>query len=81
MSAQAQTSDITCDDRARLTHTLSTVLGAEVRGMGLRGPETMLEVWVSRANGDWMIVHNYANGTACIVAMGQDWEASPNGPA
>jgi hypothetical protein len=55
--------------------------GAERQGSGLRGPETLLEIWVSHQNGDWVIVQNYANGTSCIVAMGAHWEARQIGPA
>ncbi|MDF1669945.1 MAG: hypothetical protein P1U83_10035 [Roseovarius sp.] len=66
--------DVSCDDSVRLTQTLTQEMGAERQGMGLRDPETMLEVWVTRRNGDWMIVQNYANGTSCIVAMGDHWE-------
>lgn len=73
--------DVTCDDSTRMTETLKTVWGAERMGMGLRDPETMLEVWVTARNGDWMIVQNYANGTSCIVAMGEHWEGRPPGPA
>ncbi len=74
--AQSATSDIQCDDSSRMTQTLTNVLGAERQGAGLRDPETMLEVWVTRGNGDWVIVQNYANGTSCIVAMGEHWQAS-----
>lgn len=79
--AQAVLSDINCDDSARLTRTLSQVLGAERQGAGLRDPETMVEVWVIGHNGDWLIVQNYTNGTSCIVAMGEYWEAEGRGPA
>ena len=78
---EAQMADVSCDDRSRMTHTLSNVIGAERQGMGLRDPETMLEVWVTRPGGDWMIVQNYANGTSCIVAMGEHWEGDLPGPA
>ena len=78
----AQLGDISCDDSARMTETLTQVLGAERQGMGLRDPETTLEVWVTRASGEWIIVQNYANGTSCIVAMGDHWETSrPPSPA
>ena len=80
-AAQAKMADVSCDDSSRLLTTLTTVLGAERQGMGLRDPDTMLEVWVSRASGDWIIVQNYANGTSCIVAMGEHWEDSTAGPA
>ena len=77
----AQMADVSCDDSARIARTLTQVLGAERRGTGLRDPETMLEVWVTRTNGDWVIVQNYANGTSCIVAMGENWEGELAGPA
>ena len=73
--------DLKCDDRARLERTLTHVLGAERHGIGLRDPGTMLEVWVARASGDWMLVQSYANGTSCIVAMGEHWESALHAPA
>ncbi|WP_109310523.1 hypothetical protein [Ruegeria sp. AU67] len=79
--ASAKMEDVSCDDSARMTNMLTEVLGAERQGIGLRDPETMLEVWVTRKSGDWMIVQNYANGTSCIVAMGEHWEAAETGPA
>ncbi len=72
--AHAQMSDVTCDDRTRLAHMLTHDLGAERQGRGLRDPETLLEIWVTQRNGDWIIVQNYTNGTSCIVAMGEHWE-------
>ncbi|WP_224825194.1 hypothetical protein [Cognatishimia sp. MH4019] len=78
---EAQIADVSCDDSDRMAQTLTQVLGAERQGMGLRDPETMLEVWVKRASGDWMIVQSYANGTSCIVAMGEHWEGEMPGPA
>ncbi|MFL4469873.1 hypothetical protein ACERZ8_08350 [Tateyamaria armeniaca] len=74
-------SDVSCDDRGRLTETLTQTLRAELKGTGLRDPETMLEVWVTPANGDWVIVQHYANGTSCIVAMGAHWEGAVPNPA
>jgi hypothetical protein len=79
--AGAKMSDVSCDDSARMFSMLTEVLGAERQGMGLRDPETMLEVWVSPDDGEWMIVQNYANGTSCIVAMGEHWDATRAGPA
>jgi len=79
--ALANMLDVKCDDSSRMTATLTNVLGAARQGFGLRDPETMLEVWVTRKSGDWLIVQNYANGTSCIVAMGEHWEATQPGPA
>ncbi|WP_299617792.1 hypothetical protein [uncultured Tateyamaria sp.] len=74
-------SEVSCDDSARMLLMLTEILGAERQGMGLRDPDTVLEVWVSPRDGEWMIVQNYANGTSCIVAMGEHWEAGQAGPA
>lgn len=80
-SAQAQMSDVICDDSLRMVKTLKEKQGAKRQGMGLRDPETMLEIWVTARNGDWVILQNYANGTSCIVAMGEHWEGSVANPA
>lgn len=80
-SGQARLTDVSCDDSARMAQTLTDMLGAERQGMGLRDPETMLEVWVTAHNGDWMIVQNYANGTSCIIAMGEHWQETDANPA
>ena len=77
----AQMADVQCDDSARLTATLTEVLGATRQGLGLCDPETTLEIWVQARNNDWFVVQNYANGTSCIVAMGEFWESAMTGPA
>ncbi len=79
--SQARMSDVICDDSTRMIKTLKETRGAKRHGMGMRDPETMLEVWVTVRNGDWVIVQNYANGTSCIVAMGEHWEGSLANPA
>lgn len=80
--AAAQMSDLSCDDTARVTQRLTDVLRAERQGRGLRGPDAVLEVWIEPDTGDWTLVQNYANGTSCIVALGQHWESlTPANPA
>lgn len=71
---QASLPDSYCDDSSRITAMLKDRLGAEQRAIGLRDPETMLEVWVEPRTGDWTLVQNYANGTSCILALGEHWE-------
>ena len=73
--------DLDCDDSARLAETLTEVLGATRQGIGLRDPDTTLEIWVQSRNNDWFVVQSYANGTSCIVAMGEFWEGEFTGPA
>lgn len=72
--AQANMVDSHCDDSNRITSMMKDRLGAEQRALGLRDPETMLEVWVEPQSGEWTIIQNYANGTSCIVALGEHWE-------
>ncbi len=80
--SQAQMGDVSCDDSTRMIATLKDNLGAQRQGMGLRDPETMLEVWVKESSGAWFVVQNYSNGTSCIVAMGEHWETNvAGGPA
>ncbi len=70
----SQMSDLYCDDSARIREMLDTTVGAERMAYGLRGPETVLEVWVVPRTGEWTMVHTYATGSTCIVAIGDNWE-------
>ncbi|HEY6918574.1 MAG TPA: hypothetical protein VI412_04895 [Tabrizicola sp.] len=76
-AAQNPIAEVICVPRAELLQRLS---GAEVSGSGLRDAETVLEVW-TKASGDWTLVQSYADGTACILAMGEAWEAPAPPPA
>lgn len=75
--ADSPIAEVICLPRAELVQRLA---GAEVAGAGLRDAEAVLEVW-TRASGDWTLVQTYANGTACILAMGEAWEAVVPPPA
>ncbi|MEP0962070.1 MAG: hypothetical protein ABJG75_09725 [Roseobacter sp.] len=72
--------DVSCDDSTRMAQILTNSLGAERQGRGLGGPETLLEIWVTQRNGDWVILQNYTNGTSRIVAMDKHWEGDIPGP-
>jgi len=73
---QAKLSDLRCDDSARMTQTLSDVIGAHRQGQGLRDRETIIEIWVTERTREFLIVQNYSNGTPCIVALGEHWEGN-----
>ncbi len=70
-AAESPIAEVICVPRTELLKRMS---GAEVSGAGLRDTETVLEVW-TKASGDWTLVQSYADGTACILAMGDAWEA------
>ena len=75
--AETPIAEMICAPRAEI---LTRLAGAKVVGSGLRDAEAVLEVW-TKASGDWTLVQSYANGTACILAMGEAWEAVPPPPA
>jgi hypothetical protein len=76
-AAESPIAEVVCAPRAVL---LARLQGAEIAGAGLRDTEAVVEVW-TEASGDWMLVQSYANGTACILAMGEAWEARAVPPA
>lgn len=73
--APAQLADVICDDTARLESQIAGMDQRRKTGQGMRGPETLLEIWVAPRTGDWLLVQTYTNGTSCIVAMGEHWES------
>lgn len=75
--AQTPIAEVICAPRAEI---LSRLQGATITGSGLRDAEAVLEVW-AKASGDWVLVQSYANGTACILAMGEAWESVTPPPA
>lgn len=75
--AESPIAEVICLPRTELVQRMA---GAEIAGAGLRDAEAVLEVW-TRASGDWTLVQSYANGTACILAMGEAWEAAVPPPA
>lgn len=81
-AGQARIADVICDDKTRLEERLTRVQGAVRQGQGMRGPDALMEIWITPHNGDWTLVQSYAGGTACIVAMGEHWEMlTPRDPA
>lgn len=77
VAAESPIAEVICIPRAELVQRMR---GAEISGSGLRDTETVLEVW-TKASGDWTLVQSYADGTACILAMGEAWEAVIPPPA
>jgi hypothetical protein len=75
--ADSAIAEMICAPRAEI---LARLGQASVAGTGLRDTDAVLEVW-TKASGDWTLVQSYANGTACILAMGEAWEAVLPPPA
>ena len=72
--------DVICAPRAEMVQKLSHQFGERRSGMGVRGPESVMEVWQSDRSGHWTLVMSYADGRSCIVAMGEGWETLPPKP-
>ena len=73
--------EVLCEPRPMLVKRLQATGDARLAAMGMRDPDTMLEVW-STPDGRWTLVQAQADGTVCILAMGLHWETLvPRDPA
>jgi hypothetical protein len=68
--------NVICADRGEMLRRLEVDYGAVRQGTGLRGHEAVVEIWAVPTTGDWTLVQSYADGRACIVAIGEHWEGA-----
>ncbi len=68
----------TCNSRGDLLETLKRTYTEEPNAFGLQGNGHLLEVFVSKQTGSWTIVSTRPDGTSCVVAAGQHWQAVPD---
>jgi hypothetical protein len=50
-------------------------LQASLQANGIVRPHSVMELWVSDQDGDWVIVTTDVDGNSCIVAYGEDFSA------
>ncbi len=62
-----------CAPRADLVERLTRSHQAQLVGSGIRDVDSVMEVWAD-PDGDWMLVQSHADGSACLVAMGEAWD-------
>ncbi len=62
-----------CGDRTAMVEQLSRTYGEERKGAGLAGQTALFEIWASDVTGSWTILKTYPNGTACLIATGENW--------
>ncbi len=74
VQADSPIAQVVCAPRAQMVARLNRLYGPEPAASGLRDTDTVMEVWAS-LRGDWTLVQSSANGQACILAMGEAWEA------
>ncbi len=73
-TAAAQTPAV-CADRASIADRLRAKYGETVHGIGVTDGQRVVEVWASDATGTWTIVVTLPDGSSCLIAAGEDWEA------
>jgi len=82
-AAQGPFADLYCDRSEVLHRKLEQQFGETQQGLGMHGPDAVMELWSSPTSGNWTLVKRYATGRSCVVAMGESWAdlAAPADPA
>ena len=65
----------TCAAHTEVIERLAQRYGETLQSMGMHSSDGLLEVYASEATGTWTILVTSPDGTACLVAAGQMWEA------
>jgi hypothetical protein len=64
-----------CAARDTVMAHLTDTYGETRRGIGLAGQGAVMEVFAADATGTWTILMTLPNGTSCMIASGQGYEA------
>ena len=72
-AAQAQTA--TCADRDNVVERLAAEYGETRQAIGLASSSQVMELFASEETGSWTITVTRTDGTTCLVAAGQNYEA------
>ena len=66
---------VSCGDRAVMVERLRNQYHEMQMGAGLAlGGTRLLELWANCDTGTWTILKTYPDSTACVMAVGQDWQ-------
>ena len=65
----------TCAPRAGVLAQLAQTYGETRRSLGVAGPQAVVEVFANTATGTWTITATLPDGTMCLVASGQGFDA------
>ncbi len=74
--AFAQQVNRNCADRERVVERLAEAYGESRQSIGLAPNNSVVEVFASLETGTWTITVTTPNGTTCLVASGQAFEAT-----
>jgi hypothetical protein len=64
-----------CAPRETVRASLQEKYGETRRSLGLAGQGAVMEVYAADATGTWTILMTLPNGTSCLIASGQGYEA------
>ncbi len=73
---QAFSQPANCGARASVLEKLTQKYGEARRGIGLAANNSVIEVFASETTGTWTITVTTPNGTTCLIASGQAYEAA-----
>lgn len=69
-----------CAPRAQVLAVLADRFQETRRGMGLAGPQQVVELFASGATGSWTLTVTLPDGRMCLIAAGQAWEGVADPP-
>lgn len=74
-SATAAIATTVCYPREQMLSYIERDYQASQAANGIVRPFSVMEVWVSDKDGDWLIVTTDMDGNSCIVAYGEDFKS------
>ena len=77
LTAGAFAQIVMCADRDAIVAQLKGRYHETRQGIGVMSETNITELYVS-AEGTWTVLMTMANGKACIIAAGDDWQEAPD---
>lgn len=74
-NAEAQQAAAPCAARAQVVDRLAERFGETRQSMGLANNIGLVEIYASDSTGSWTILLTRPDGTSCLLASGELWEA------
>lgn len=75
LATQAHSTTV-CYPREQMLSYIERDYRASRAANGIVRPFSIMEVWVSEDDGDWLIVTTDLDGNSCIVAYGEDFSST-----
>ena len=76
LATPATGQQVACMPRTTLVKTLEDKHGERLTGGGLRSSTQVVEIWSSDETGSFTVFVTRADGLACVIATGQNWQNS-----